>query len=129
MALGFGKRANVVETNPNTITQDRATAHARDPAFETGVYGYDTEKQGESGRKLSRVGGTGVLGDSDAESEMSVGKQMEAESMNSIKYRTCSWQKVTEPHDIAVPLSNPSHFDGYLHHPLTWRVMQKDYRF
>ncbi|MCJ1318669.1 hypothetical protein MMC15_003999 [Xylographa vitiligo] len=97
MALGLGKKATVVDTNPNTITQDRGTSHMRDPAFETGVYGYDTEKQGESGRKLSRVGGTGVLGDSDAESEMSVGKQMEAESMNSIKYRTCSWQKVTGP--------------------------------
>ncbi|MCJ1293286.1 hypothetical protein MMC34_004840 [Xylographa carneopallida] len=93
MALGFGKKANVVEANPNTITQDRGATHMRDPTLETGVYGYDTEKQGDPGRKLSRVGGTGVLGDSDAESEMSVGKQMEAESMNSIKYRTCSWQK------------------------------------
>ena len=97
MALGFGKKANVVEANPNTITQDRGATHMRDPTLETGVYGYDTEKQGDPGRKLSRVGGTGVLGDSDAESEMSVGKQMEAESMNSIKYRTCSWQKVTVP--------------------------------
>ncbi|MCJ1418331.1 hypothetical protein MMC32_004678 [Xylographa parallela] len=112
MALGLGKKASVAESNANPITQDRVASHVRDPAFETGVYGYDTEKQGEPGRKLSRVGGTGVLGDSDAGSEMSVGKQMEAESMNSIKYRTCSWQKVTEtPRHRFCPL-NPSHYDG-----------------
>ena len=92
MALGFGKKADAVETNP-TVTQDRGTAHMRDPAFETGIYGYDTEKQAGGGRKLSRVG-AGVLGDSDTDSEMSVGKQMEAEANNSIKYRTCSWPKV-----------------------------------
>ncbi|MCJ1394820.1 hypothetical protein MMC18_007700 [Xylographa bjoerkii] len=105
MALGFGKKANVVETNPNTITQDRGTAHMRDPPLETGVYGYDTEKQVGAGRKLSRVGGGGVLGDSDADSEMSVGKQMEAESNNSIKYRTCSWPKVNYSLDPGFPFS------------------------
>ena len=89
MALGFGKKAHAAE---EPITTDRGTAHMRDPAFETGVYGYDTEKNTAAGRKLSRVAAPGVVGDS--ESEMSVGKQMELEATNSIKYRTCSWQKV-----------------------------------
>ena len=52
---------------------------------------YDPEANNEKGgRKMSRVGG--VV--SDADSQLSVGKQLELESTNSIKYRTCSWQKV-----------------------------------
>lgn len=54
---------------------------------------YDPESNNEKGgRKMSRVGG--VMGESDAESQLSVGKQLELEATNSIKYRTCSWQKV-----------------------------------
>ncbi|MCJ1406978.1 hypothetical protein MMC19_001048 [Ptychographa xylographoides] len=114
MALGFGRKAGTTQPPTTTTTTTTtgtgigtgtaatalpAATHPRDPAFETGVYGYDTEKQGPSERKLSRVGGPipGTLGDSDAESAMSVGKQMELEASNSIKYRTCSWQKVTLP--------------------------------
>ncbi|KAL8907933.1 MAG: hypothetical protein Q9171_005649 [Xanthocarpia ochracea] len=67
----------------------------RDPAFETGVYGYDVEKTEESGRKMSRLGGPSAIGitNSEAGSMASVGKQVEMEAANSIKYRTCSWQK------------------------------------
>lgn len=95
MALGFGNRkeAPAAEINSPVLT---GPAHMRDPAFQTGVYGYDTEKQAHDDRKGSRVGGpvSGVLGDSDAESAISVNKQMELEATNSIKYRSCSWQKV-----------------------------------
>ncbi|MCJ1360138.1 MAG: hypothetical protein MMC33_010141 [Icmadophila ericetorum] len=59
----------------------------KDPTLETGVYGYDVEKQG---RKMSRVGDPLT---SDSDSGLSVGKQMELEATNSIKYRTCSWPK------------------------------------
>ena len=56
----------------------------------------DVEMQGD-GRKGSRVGGAlkgpTTLTD-DESSVMSVGKQMELEAGNSIKYRSCSWQKV-----------------------------------
>ena len=80
--------------NNNTNTHDMAGKRSHDPQLEIGVYGYDVEKTEEhNGRKMSRVGG-GVLGDSDSGSMMSVGKQMELESSNAIKYRTCSWQKV-----------------------------------
>ena len=53
---------------------------------------YDPEANNEKGRKTSRIGG--VMGESDGDSQLSVGKQLELEATNSIKYRTCSWQKV-----------------------------------
>lgn len=56
---------------------------------------FDPESQGGP-RRLSRidkpVGAADV--DSDDSSGMSVGKQMELEAGNAIKYRTCSWPKV-----------------------------------
>ena len=74
---------------------DNTVKRPHDPPFETGVYGYDVEKTEEhKGRKMSRIAGPNLT-DSDEDSMMSVGKQMELESSNSIKYRTCSWQKVS----------------------------------
>ncbi len=88
MALG---RKTLAVDNNNT----HGTAVPRDPGLQTGIYGYDVEKTEEhKGRKMSRVAGT-ALTDSDEDSVMSVGKQLELESTNSIKYRTCSWQKVS----------------------------------
>ncbi len=91
--MAFGRKAEVVQTSTtNTISPN----NMRDPALETGVYGYDVEKNGPPERKMSRVGGPipGIVGDSDADSALSVGKQLELEATNSIKYRTCSWPKV-----------------------------------
>ena len=92
--MALGRRSQPAPTN--TSIYDRDIHLARDPPVETGVYGYDTEKQASSTRKMSRVGvpATGIAGDSDSDSALSVGKQMEMESSNAIKYRTCSWQKV-----------------------------------
>ena len=42
---------------------------------------------------MSRVAGV-IGGEADQDSQLSVGKQLELEATNSIKYRTCSWQKV-----------------------------------
>ena len=92
MALGFTKNATATE---NTYGED--VKGIRDLPVEKDVYGYDTEAQGVTGRKMARIGGPisgGIMGDSDSESAMSVNKQMELESTNSIKYRTCSWPKV-----------------------------------
>lgn len=90
--VAIDSTSQTVKNNMNT--HDLAGKRSHDPPLETGVYGYDVEKTEEhNGRKMSRVGG-GVLGDSDSGSMMSVGKQMELESSNAIKYRTCSWQKV-----------------------------------
>lgn len=71
------------------------TTREIDPNFtiqEEGQY-YDAESNGEKGgRKMSRI--AGVMGESDQDSQLGVGKQLELEATNSIKYRTCSWQKV-----------------------------------
>ena len=88
MALGMfeKKTAPVVDTNN---TSDGASNGASLPV-------YDSEKQGYNGRNMHRVAPPlpGMVSDADSESELSVEKQLELESTNSIKYRTCSWQKV-----------------------------------
>lgn len=49
---------------------------------------YDPEDPNGGRRRLSRVGAD------DSSSNLSIGKQIELEADNAIKYRTCSWQKV-----------------------------------
>jgi len=61
--------------------------------------GYDPEQTGPRGMKMNRIDGpitkSIAQGDlSDDSSGLSVGKQMEMEAGNAIKYRTCSWPKV-----------------------------------
>ena len=53
---------------------------------------HDPERTGQRDRRMNRV--VPSKADSDVESAVSVGKQLELESENQIKYRTCSWQKV-----------------------------------
>lgn len=54
----------------------------------------DLETQKVHGRKMNRIdGGINDMGPED-DSAMTIEKQLELESANSIKYRTCSWQKV-----------------------------------
>ncbi len=97
MALG---RGSPVATNHgsdvNNLSPGEKREPHRDPPLQTGVYGYDVETTQERGRRMSRIGGPKTIGlaDSDEDSVMSVGKQKEMEATNSIKYRTCSWQKV-----------------------------------
>lgn len=50
--------------------------------------GYDPENA--TGRRMSRID---KLLDSDTDSSLSVGKQIEMEASNAIKYRSCSWPK------------------------------------
>lgn len=93
MALGFIKGRKVNNTNQDiNVNNDSGGATVLpDSADKSGEY-YDPESNNEKGRKMSRV--AGVLGESDTDSSLSVGKQLELEATNSIKYRTCSWQKV-----------------------------------
>ena len=84
MALGFGNKSRPVENTNQDIDAS--------PNPENN-YGYDAEKGGDKERKMSRVGGVGIIADSD--SQLSVGKQVELEASNAIKYRTCTWQKVS----------------------------------
>ena len=87
MALGMKSRQidnNIQDININngltTNTEEKTGS------------GYDQESNEKGGRKMSRI--AGVMGESDDDSTLSVGKQLELEATNSIKYRTCSWQKV-----------------------------------
>ena len=76
------------------------TTHDLDPNSTINKKGqyYDPEKNGkDGGRKMSRIAGL-VGGESDQDSQWGVGKQLELEATNSIKYRTCSWQKVASFH-------------------------------
>ncbi|KAL2042887.1 hypothetical protein N7G274_004647 [Stereocaulon virgatum] len=86
MALGMKTRKVDNDTRDISITNDLTT----DTQEKTG-YGYDLESNQKGGRKMSRI--AVARGDSDSDSTLSVGKQLELEATNSIKYRTCSWQK------------------------------------
>lgn len=73
---------------------------------------FDAEKQGMATggpRKMNRIdkpktaGITGTnTADSDTDSSVTVGKQMELEAGNAIKYRTCSWPKVRQSMSVWV---------------------------
>ncbi|CAF9935596.1 hypothetical protein IMSHALPRED_010282 [Imshaugia aleurites] len=83
--MALGRRGRNVdnsthEIDPNSTTKDEGQF-------------YDAESNGEKGgRKMSRIAGV-MGGESDQDSQLGVGKQLELEATNSIKYRTCSWQK------------------------------------
>lgn len=104
MALGFGKKADDESPPPAMSNQSEFGKEQYYDGFgrgdeETGGVG----RQSNGGRKMSRIdkpvtqsiSGQGGLTDDDAsDPSVSVGKQMELEAGNAIKYRTCSWQKV-----------------------------------
>ena len=92
MALGFGNRADDNDVSPS----------ATNPAYD-GYYGGDNGGDAEKGagqfvagsRKMCRIDKPdGLTADDATDPSISIGKQMELESGNAIKYRTCSWKKV-----------------------------------
>lgn len=94
--MALGRTSDVVTDDANNIAlHDGKPEPHQNPPPEAGFYGYDAEKTEERGRKMSRIGGSKAIGvgDSDSGSVVSVGKQMEMEASNAIKYRTCSWPK------------------------------------
>ena len=73
---------------------DSAPPQTLDPEKHANPYETDAEQAGYNGdRKMSRVDGKTLTTDTDSESGLSVGKQIELEQSQAIKYRTCSWQK------------------------------------
>ena len=88
MALGFGTKSRTVDHPVQEINANNGSPNSAEKQGEF----YDPEANNDKGRKMSRIGGT--LGESDTDSQLTVGKQLELEATNSIKYRTCSWQKV-----------------------------------
>lgn len=102
--MAIGRKSKAVADGTHKISLDEKREPRRGSPEETGVHGYDVEKAGQTGRRMSRLGGPTTIGlaESDSDSVASVGKQMEQEASNAIKYRTCSWQKV-----ISCPVLNP----------------------
>ena len=97
MALERGTDA--VVDNPNTHDISVNGKDEFSSQYGAGVFGGSDPEKGTGEpktRKMSRIGGpiSGMGGDSDTDSTLSVGKQLELEQSNAIKYRTCSWQKV-----------------------------------
>jgi hypothetical protein len=102
MALGFGKKKSDNSSSP--ISSPSAN-NADIELTKDGLYSGDTaaaERGGKKPRKMNRIdgpitkpiGAENVLNDDGTDSDISIGKQMEMEAGNAIKYRTCSWQKV-----------------------------------
>lgn len=85
MALGFNGGRSVDNDTP--ITNSEYAPKSENEKDGAAFDGYDGDV--EKGRKMSRVLVPGEDGD-----QYHVGKQMELEATNSIKYRTCSWKKV-----------------------------------
>ena len=98
--MALGRRSKVVDTANKYDNSLAAKDNEQHEA--SGAFGSDPEKGEPRTRKMSRIGGPipGIVGDSDADSALSVGKQLELEQANSIKYRTCSWQKVHCPFSL-----------------------------
>ena len=89
--MAVGRKSKVVDTSNN---HGVASMEEKPVSSADGFFGSDPEKA-DPARKMSRVGGPlATAGDSDVDSTLSVGKQIELEQTSSIKYRTCSWQKV-----------------------------------
>ncbi|KAK0509746.1 hypothetical protein JMJ35_008140 [Cladonia borealis] len=91
MALGFGTRSRKVDNTTQPITADNGLVTSVDPMDEKPAYPYDAESNEKGGKKLNRI--APLLHASDSDTDLSVGKQLELEATNSIKYRTCSWPK------------------------------------
>jgi hypothetical protein len=103
MALGFGKKSD-----SSSPTSSPYTSKGTDPELlaKDGYLAADTTAAEHGGRKPRKkmnridgpitkpIGGENVLNDDATDSDVSIGKQMEKEAGNAIKYRTCSWQKV-----------------------------------
>lgn len=104
MALGFGKK----KSDSSSPISSPSTGKVTDPELLTkdGYLAADTTAAEHGGRKPRKkmnridgpitkpIGGENVINDDATDSDVSIGKQMEKEAGNAIKYRTCSWQKV-----------------------------------
>jgi hypothetical protein len=102
MALGFGSKKKSDSSSPVS------SPSANNPDIEMTKDGFvsgdqaTAENGGKKPRKMNRIdgpitkpiGAENVLNDDGTDSDISIGKQMEMEAGNAIKYRTCSWQKV-----------------------------------
>lgn len=90
--------------SPTTTSDPNLAPEKPVPSYEAG----DVENAGFGPRKGSRIDKprTGSLVPAGVEADegsVTVGKQMEMEADNAIKYRTCSWPKVLRSPPLSVP--------------------------
>jgi hypothetical protein len=91
MALGFASKATEASDTPD-YSSDVKAHDSKDLDLEDQI-GASVSRKRHGGRIGPPLYGTPGI-DSDTDSSVDVTKQMEMESENAIKYRTCSWQKV-----------------------------------
>ena len=94
-------------SNDGDVESPRFYGSSDPDGLDKGKDYYDSDEHFQ-GRRPSRI--APVRSGSVAESRVSVGKQLELEADNAIKYRTCSWQKVRRVSES--PGFNPSHRKG-----------------
>jgi hypothetical protein len=102
MALGFGSKEKSDRLSPvSSPSANNADAQMTKDGFVSRDQA-TAENGGKKPRKMNRIdgpitkpiGADNVLNDDGTDSDISIGKQMEMEAGNAIKYRTCSWKKV-----------------------------------
>jgi hypothetical protein len=107
MALGFGKKnvsdsSNHSSSPPNEkaeLKSDGVNPYNDYSADQTTAEHGGSKKFNKPMNRIDRprtrsIAGDSAMGDSSTDVSVSIGKQMELEADNAIKYRTCSWQKV-----------------------------------
>jgi hypothetical protein len=107
MALGFGKKnasdsSNHSSSPPNEkaeLKSDGINPYNDYSADQTTAEHGGSKKFNKPMNRIDRpltksITGDSAMGDSSTDVSVSIGKQMELEADNAIKYRTCSWQKV-----------------------------------
>jgi hypothetical protein len=105
MALGFGKSKTSDSSSsspPNEKAEpkfDNTNSYNAFSADQTTAEHGGSRKANKPMNRIDRpittsITGDSAMGDSSTDVSVSIGKQMELEADNAIKYRTCSWQKV-----------------------------------
>jgi hypothetical protein len=89
MALSnLGRRMTLTSAETATVDEKELARYAPPDG--------DIENQAPGSRRMSRIDKPADVAETD--STVSVGAQIEMEKENAIKYRTCSWQKVSILH-------------------------------
>jgi len=109
MALGFGEKKTTSDSSnlSSSYPTEKDNDLSDQAIAENG--GHHSRKGEKPMNRIDRpltksITGDSAMGDSSTDVSVSIGKQMELEADNAIKYRTCSWQKVCH---LVFPLSPP----------------------
>jgi hypothetical protein len=104
MALGFGKKKSDSSSPSSSPSTEKANPSdfGKDAVFSADATAAENGGRNTKGRRMNRIdgpitrsiAGENALADDSTDASVSIGKQMELEAGNAIKYRTCSWQKV-----------------------------------